>query len=59
MSNINQSPTVLLHHANELIQDILEDHLLGNDSLQEAWLKRAFAWAADYGSYLNRENGDI
>jgi len=59
MSPINQSPTVLLHHANELIQDILEDHLLENDSLQEAWLKRAYAWATDYDSYLNRENGEV
>jgi hypothetical protein len=56
---INQSPTVLLHHASELIQDVLEDRLLDNESLLSAWVERATVWSKDYGAYLNRENGDV
>ena len=44
MPSVNQSPTVLLHHASELIQDVLEDRLLDNESLQEAWVERGFVW---------------
>ena len=56
---INQSPTILLHHASELIQDVLEDRLLDNESLLSAWVERATVWSKDYGAYLNRENGDV
>ena len=58
MAHINQSPTVLLHHASELIQDVLEDRLFDNESLLSAWIERAVVWSRDYGAYLNRENGD-
>ena len=58
MHSINQSPTVLLHHASELIQDVLEDRLLDNESLQEAWVERGFVWVKDYCAYLSREHGD-
>ena len=58
MPSANPSPTVLLHHASELIQDVLEDRLLDNESLLSAWVERGFVWSRDYSAYLNRENGD-
>ena len=58
MADINQSPTVLLHHASELIQDVLEDRLLDNESLQNAWVERGFVWVKDYCAYLSREHGN-
>lgn len=54
----NQSPVVLLLNASELIQDVLDDRLAGNEALQEDWVDRAISWSKDYGAYINREHGD-
>ena len=55
---INQSPSVLLTHASELIHDVIEDRLLANESLLSAWVERAVVWSKDYGAYINREHGE-
>ena len=57
MHSINQSPTVLLHHASELIQDVLDGVALQGDGADD-WVARAFEWSKDYGAYTNREFGE-
>jgi len=52
---INQSPMVLLHHASELIQDVIDDRWL---SEKGAWEDRAVAYLKNYGAYVNREFGE-
>jgi len=54
----NQSPVLLLLNASELIQDVLDDRLLDNESLLSAWVERATVWSRDYGAYINREHGE-
>ena len=52
---INQSPMVLLHHASELIQDVIDDRWL---SEKGAWEDRAIAYLKDYGAYVTYEYGN-
>ena len=52
---INQTPAVLLHHASELIQDVIDDRWL---SEKGAWEDRAIAYLKNYGAYTNCEFGD-